>query len=84
MPAPDLGPATLATTLTAGLDLDGGCTKCRRQIRVDTAALEGLAKRYGRDAILFEVMGRIVCSACGGKADLRVHVPGLAKGGARL
>jgi hypothetical protein len=56
---PYLGPpATLGTTLAAGLDLWGDCLGCRRDVRIDTAQLEALADRYGRDAVLFDVAKR--------------------------
>jgi hypothetical protein len=76
-------PATLGTTLAAGLDLWGDCLGCRRHVHVDTAQLGALADRYGRDAILFDVAKRLVCKECGGKLDTRVHVPRLAKFGGR-
>src|ERR1700688_2571901 len=54
-------PATLGSTLDAGLDLTGACTACRRVVIVDTEALEALALRYGRDAVLPDHMQRITC-----------------------
>jgi hypothetical protein len=36
-------PATLGTTLAAGLDLWGDCRGCRRDVHVDTAQLKALA-----------------------------------------
>ena len=68
-------PATLGSTLEAGLDLTGACTACRRVVIVDTEALEALALRYGRDAVLFDLMQRITCKAGGAKARLSVHAP---------
>jgi hypothetical protein len=47
-------PATIGTTLDAGLDLTGACTACRRVVIVDTEALEALALRYSRDPVLFD------------------------------
>jgi hypothetical protein len=71
-----MGIATLGSTITGQLELFGSCAGCKRRVLIDTAALEILAQRYGRDAVLYEVMQRIVSAVCGGKADLRVHVPG--------
>ena len=71
--------ATLGSTLDAGLDLTGACTACRRVVIVDTEALEALALRYGRDAVLFDLMQRITCKACGAKARLSVHAPSASK-----
>jgi hypothetical protein len=76
-------PATLGTTLAAGLDLWGDCLGCRWHVHVDTSQLRALADRYGRDAVLFDVTKRLVCKECGGKLDTRVHVPRLAKFGGR-
>ena len=82
---PYLGPpATLGTTLAAGLDLWGDCSGCRRHVHVDTAQLGVLADRYGRDAPLPDLIRRLVCSDCRGKLDLRVHVPRLATFGGRV
>jgi hypothetical protein len=72
-------PATLGTTLAAGVDLGGDCLGCRRDVHVDTAQLEMLADRYGRDAILLDLIARLTCAECSGKLDVRVHVPRLAK-----
>jgi hypothetical protein len=36
-----------------------------------------------RDAVLFDLIARLVCTGCGGKLDVRVHVPRLAKFGGR-
>jgi hypothetical protein len=81
---PYLGPpATLGTTLAAGLDLWGDCLGCRRDVRVDTAQLEALADRYGRDAPLPDLIARLTCTECGGKLSVRVHVPRLEKFGGR-
>jgi hypothetical protein len=81
---PHLGPpATLGTTLAAGLDLWGDCLGCRQHVHVDTAQLETLADRYGRYAVLFDLIARLTCADCSGKLDIRVHVPRLAKFGAR-
>src|SRR5690242_13995246 len=79
--SPPLPVATIGTTLAAHLDLHGDCTQCRREIRIDTAALQALAQRYA-DTVLRALMERVVCRACGGRSDLRVHVPGLAMMGA--
>jgi hypothetical protein len=35
--------------------------------------------RYGRDAVLFDLMQRITCKACGAKASLSVHAPSASK-----
>ena len=72
-------PATLGTTLAAGLDLSGASTACHRVVIVGTEALEALALRYGRDAVLFDLMQRITCKVCGAKASLSVHAPGASK-----
>jgi hypothetical protein len=72
-------PATIGTTLDAGLDLTGACTACHRVVIVDTEALEALALRYGRDAVLPDLMQRITCKACGAKARLSVHAPSASK-----
>jgi hypothetical protein len=72
-------PATLGSTLEAGLDLTGACTACRRVVIVDTEALKALALRYGRDAVLFDLMQRITCKTCGAKASLSVHAPSASK-----
>ena len=74
-------PATIGTTLAAGLVLSGGCRACRRRIEVDETGLVSLGERYGRGVALPDVMERVVCAACGGKADLRVHVPRLERFG---
>ena len=72
-------PATLGTTLAASLDLTGACTACHRVVTVDTEALEALAFRYSQDAVLFDLMQRITCKACGAKASLSVHAPSASK-----
>jgi hypothetical protein len=76
-------PATLGTTLAAGLDLWGDSLGCRRDVHVDTTQLGALVDRYGRDAVLFDLIARLVCTDCGGRLDVRVHVPRLAKFGGR-
>jgi hypothetical protein len=48
-------------------------------VHIDTARLDTLAARYGRNAVLFDVAKRLVCKECGGKLDTRVHVPRLTK-----
>src|SRR5712672_285856 len=68
-------PATLGTTLAAGLDLWGDCRGCRRDVHVDSAQLDSLADRYGRDAALFDLIARLTCAECNGKLDVRVHAP---------
>jgi hypothetical protein len=70
-------PATLGSTLVSGYDLKGACSnaKCGRGVEIDTAALETMATRYGREAILFDIMQRVTCQACGLKVDLTVHTP---------
>ena len=82
---PYLGPpATLGTTLAAGLDLWGDCLDCRRHVHVDTAQLESLVERYGHDTPLLDLIARLVCTGCGGRLNVRVHVPRLAKFGGRV
>jgi hypothetical protein len=70
-------PDHLGSTLVSGYDLKGACSnaKCRRGVEIDTEALETLAARYGRAAILFDIMQRVTCKACGSKVDLTVHTP---------
>jgi hypothetical protein len=34
--------------------------------------------RYGRDAVLFDLIRRLTCAECSGKLDVRVHVPAAA------
>lgn len=81
---PYLGPpATIGTTLDASLDLWGDCRGCRRHVHIDGAQLETLATRYGRDTPIPDLVARLTCSQCGGKLDMRVHVPRLAKFGAK-
>ena len=72
-------PSKIGSTLDAGLDLTGACTACRRVVVVDTEALNALALRSGRDAVLFDLMQRITCKACGAKASLSVHAPSAPK-----
>jgi hypothetical protein len=71
--------ATLGSTITAGLYLWGSCESCRREIKIETAELEALAAKYGRDAELYPIMQRIKCRDCGGKTDFRLHPYGAPK-----
>lgn len=68
-------PATLGSILVSGYDLKGACSnaKCRRPVHIETAALETMAARYGRDAVLYDIMQRVTCKACGAKVDLTVR-----------
>jgi hypothetical protein len=70
-------PATLGSTLVSGYDLKGACSnaKCRREVLIETTALETMAVRYGREAILYDIMQRVTCKACKSKVDLMVHTP---------
>jgi hypothetical protein len=67
--------ATLGSTTDAGLDLKGACTGCKRVVLIETATLEAMAARYGREAVLFDVMQRITCKDCGGRVSLSVRAP---------
>jgi len=63
-PTPYTGPpATIGTTLAAGLVLSGGCQACRRRIEIGEAALLALGRRYGDDVALPDVMERVICAA---------------------
>jgi hypothetical protein len=68
-------PATLGSILVSGYDLKGACSKCRRPVHIETGALETMAARYGREAVLYDIMQRVTCKACRSKVDLSVHTP---------
>jgi hypothetical protein len=61
----------------------GRLPRCQRHVHVDMAQLGALADRYGRDAVLLDLIARLTCTDCRAKLDMRVHVPRLAKFGGR-
>lgn len=75
-PAPEPSrpnPQTLASLSAAGYTFGAACSACMRNVEADMAVL---IERFGADALVRDVIGRMTCAKCGGRVEMQVMPKG--------